>query len=94
MAWYAAASVFSNPNISLRNGFQSGMTGAAKNMAKAALKKTLVQQVLHWFYLGPFVIGKHELDGDPAFDAPFGPVPNIMQNFLFVFLLRLPHAML
>lgn len=33
--------------------------------------------VEHWWYLGPFVIGKHEIDGDPAAHNVFGSGPSL-----------------
>ncbi len=68
VAWMSLAKLFSERS-------QEAHAEAAVRQAAVALKNRACSPfVRHWWYLGPFVIGKHEIDGDPTYDEPFhGP---------------------
>lgn len=66
VAWTALASLFESQQ---RINLAKAAIGQARSIA--AKVSPAVRQ---WWYLGPFTIGKHEIDGDPAFEHPyFGP---------------------
>jgi hypothetical protein len=66
--------------LSMHNKLEdhSGLKGVVETLRDEPFVK-------HWWYLGPFPIGKHEIDGDPTFnriDISHGlPVANLSSVF-------------
>ena len=69
VAWAALGMHFESADM--RDHAKSSFSYARAGLGKRSCSRT----VKHWWYLGPFTIGKHEIDGDPVFDAPYSDGP-------------------